>query len=88
LGHRPLVSTQPLKFSDHYVWETYAEVDVRRRNVGSALLPMFKNGELGGGDMRTVGVWSQNRPGVSIPERAIFPDVFMILLSVCRMADN
>jgi hypothetical protein len=61
---------------------------VRRRNLGSALLPMFQNGELGGGDMRTVGIWSQNRPGVSIPERAVFLDVFIVLLSVCRMANN
>lgn len=62
LGHRPIISTQPLKYGP-YVWETYAEVDVRRRNIGSALCHMFGKGELGGGELETVGIWSQNRPG-------------------------
>jgi len=62
LGHRPIISTHPLKYGP-YIWETYAEVDVRRRNIGSALYHMFEKGELGGGDLETVGIWSQNRPG-------------------------
>ena len=63
LGHRPIVSKNPLKFADHYVWETYAQVDVRRRNVGSALHTWFSDGTLGGGELDTVGIWSPNRPG-------------------------
>jgi long-chain acyl-CoA synthetase len=63
LGHRPKVSDEPLKFANHYVWETYGQVDARRRAVGSAIHRMFQNGELGGGDYDTVGIWSQNRPG-------------------------
>jgi long-chain acyl-CoA synthetase len=63
LGHRAVLSTKPLKFADHYTWQTYAEVDVRRRNVGSALTVLFQQGVLGGGEMETVGIWSINRPG-------------------------
>ncbi|KAH8117307.1 acetyl-CoA synthetase-like protein [Phellopilus nigrolimitatus] len=62
LGHRPVVSTDPVKFADHFVWDTYAEVDVRRRNLGSALHKLFSDGVLGGGELQTVGIWSQNRP--------------------------
>ncbi|KAF9501285.1 long-chain-fatty-acid-CoA ligase [Pleurotus eryngii] len=62
LGHRPLVSSNPLKFADHYVWQTYAEVDVRRRRLGSALRYLFDTGVLGGADLDTVGIWSINRP--------------------------
>ncbi|KAI0063466.1 acetyl-CoA synthetase-like protein [Artomyces pyxidatus] len=63
LGHRPLVSANPVKYADHYVWQTWAEVDVRRHNLGSAIHALFQDGTLGGGDLPTVGIWSQNRPG-------------------------
>ncbi|KAJ8093193.1 medium-chain fatty acid-CoA ligase faa2 [Marasmius tenuissimus] len=62
LGHRPQVSANPLKFADHYVWESWGSVDDRRRALGSALHLLFKNGEVGGGELETVGIWSQNRP--------------------------
>ncbi|TFY82291.1 hypothetical protein EWM64_g1722 [Hericium alpestre] len=62
LGHRPLVSTNPLKFGDHFVWQTWAEVDARRRHIGSAIHHLFSAGQLGGGEYPTVGIWSQNRP--------------------------
>lgn len=63
LGYRPKLSTNPVKYADHYVWQTYTEVDARRRAVGSALASLFQQGVLGGGEMETVGLWSQNRPG-------------------------
>jgi hypothetical protein len=63
LGHRPVASKSPLKYSDHYVWQTYAEVDERRRNLGSAIHALFENGTVGGGEYPTVGLWSPNRPG-------------------------
>lgn len=63
LGHRPLISTNPLKFAPYYVWQTWGQVDQRRRRVGSALSLLFKNGTLGGGEFETVGIWAQNRPG-------------------------
>lgn len=63
LGHRPLISTSPVKYANKYVWETYGQVDERRRQVGSGLSHLFANGTLGGGEYRTVGIWSQNRPG-------------------------
>lgn len=62
LGHRSVVSTQPLKFGP-YVWQTYKQVDARRRKIGSALHELFRSGVLRAEDMETVGIWSQNRPG-------------------------
>ena len=61
-GHRPVISTQPLKFGP-YAWQTYKQVDVRRRKIGSALHELFKSGALKAEAMETVGIWSQNRPG-------------------------
>jgi long-chain acyl-CoA synthetase len=66
LGRRPVLSTNPLKFADHYVWETYGEVDVRRRAVGSALRKLFDTGYLKAENLDTVGIWSMNRPGMII----------------------
>jgi long-chain acyl-CoA synthetase len=63
LGHRPLVSKNPLTYAHHYVWQTYAEVDERRRHIGSAIHTLFENGTVGGGEHPTVGLWSSNRPG-------------------------
>jgi hypothetical protein len=65
LGHRPLVSTKPLKFGP-YVWQTYKQVDGRRRCIGSALHRLFSRGELQGEDFETVGIWSLNRPGIRV----------------------
>lgn len=62
LGHRPVISTQPLKLGP-YVWQTYKQVDARRRKIGSALHEFFKSGVLQAQDMEMVGIWSQNRPG-------------------------
>ena len=71
LGHRPILSKQPLKFADHYVWQSWPEVDARRRAVGSAVHKMFQTKELSGGDFETVGIWSKNSS--SMP----FEDVVM-----------
>ncbi|KAG6832688.1 hypothetical protein H0H92_012260 [Tricholoma furcatifolium] len=71
LGRRPVVSSSPLKFANHYVWETYGEVDIRRRNVGSALASLFNKGELGGGEFNAVGIWSANRPEWQIIDIAL-----------------
>lgn len=62
LGHRPVVSTNPLVFGP-YVWQTYTQIAERRKHIGSALHALFAKGELGGGELETVGIWSQNRPG-------------------------
>ncbi|KAH7929786.1 long-chain-fatty-acid-CoA ligase [Leucogyrophana mollusca] len=70
LGHRPVLSTNPLKFGP-YVWQTYREVDIRRRRIGSALHALFQSGELVGQDMETVGIWSQNRPEWQLVELAL-----------------
>ncbi|KAJ6547071.1 hypothetical protein B0H19DRAFT_955000 [Mycena capillaripes] len=71
LGHRPVLSKQPLKLANHYEWQTYAQVDVRRRNIGSALVHLFKTGVLGGGNLETVGLWSINRPEWQIIDIAL-----------------
>ncbi|KAI6150966.1 long-chain-fatty-acid-CoA ligase [Pisolithus tinctorius] len=70
LGHRPVISRSPLKFGP-YVWQTYREVDVRRRRIGSALHRLFATGELKATDMETVGIWSQNRPEWQLVELAL-----------------
>ncbi|KAL0947390.1 hypothetical protein HGRIS_013505 [Hohenbuehelia grisea] len=71
LGHRPVVSEKPLKFADHYVWESYGQVDIRRRNIGSALVHLFSTGVLRSGDLQTVGIWSINRPEWQIIDIAL-----------------
>jgi long-chain acyl-CoA synthetase len=64
LGHRPVASKSPLRYADHYLWQTYAEVNERRRNLGSAVHTLFETGTVGGGgEYPTVGLWSPNRPG-------------------------
>ncbi|KAF9532324.1 hypothetical protein CPB83DRAFT_847650 [Crepidotus variabilis] len=62
LGERKLISTNPLKYATAYTWITYGEADLRRRYIGSALHTLFQKGELGGGELPTVGIWSMNRP--------------------------
>jgi len=66
LGHRPLISSNPVTFAPTYVWETYRQVDERRRNLGSGLQFLWQEGRAGGGELPTVGIWSQNRPGSSL----------------------
>ena len=64
LGHRLVESQEPLKFANHYVWQTWGEIDTRRRNVGSALEGLFKSGAaVGTNGLDTVGIWSANIPG-------------------------
>jgi long-chain acyl-CoA synthetase len=64
LGHREIVSKDPLRFADRYTWQTYEQIDVRRRNVGSAVHTLFKNGALSGENgLDTIGIWAPNRPG-------------------------
>ncbi|EPQ58395.1 acetyl-CoA synthetase-like protein [Gloeophyllum trabeum ATCC 11539] len=69
LGYRPKLAEDQL--ANHFVWQTYAEVDVRRRAIGSALHALFQSGVLGGGEMDTVGIWSQNRPEWQIIDLAL-----------------
>ncbi|KAJ7470284.1 long-chain-fatty-acid-CoA ligase [Mycena latifolia] len=71
LGYRPVVSKQPLQFANQYDWFTYGQVDVRRRQIGSALVHLFKTGVLGGGDLETVGSWSINRPEWQLVDLAL-----------------
>ncbi|KAI6043089.1 long-chain-fatty-acid-CoA ligase [Pisolithus marmoratus] len=70
LGHRPVLSKSPLKFGP-YVWQTYRQVDARRRRIGSALLRLFSTGELKATDIETVGIWAQNRPEWQLVELAL-----------------
>lgn len=70
LGQRPVLSKQPLKYADYHVWQSWPEVDVRRRALGSALHKLFQTGALGGGDLATVGIWSKNCPSTSLSPNA------------------
>ncbi|KIL00658.1 hypothetical protein PAXRUDRAFT_821456 [Paxillus rubicundulus Ve08.2h10] len=70
LGHRPVVSTEPLKFGP-YTWQTYREVDLRRRRIGSALHSLFQRGHIKADGLETVGIWSQNRPEWQLVEFAL-----------------
>ena len=64
IGHRPKVSDEPLKFADHFVWQTYGEVDTRRKNLGSAIQGLFNSGDaLAADGLETVALWSMNIPG-------------------------
>lgn len=66
LGHRPVISEEPLTFGKEYVWQTYGQIDKRRRMVGSALEYKHKSGLYKAGEeFETVGIWSINRPGKS-----------------------
>ncbi|KAI8998742.1 acetyl-CoA synthetase-like protein [Trametes punicea] len=71
LGHRPIVSTQPLKYADYYVWQSWPEIDARRRAIGSGLHKLFQTGEIGGGDLPTVGIWSKNCPNWQLVDLAL-----------------
>lgn len=71
LGHRPVATKNPLKYADHYIWQTYAQVDERRRDLGSAIHALFENGTVGGGELPTVGLWCPNRPGKLLIHRSI-----------------
>ncbi|TBU23210.1 long-chain-fatty-acid-CoA ligase [Dichomitus squalens] len=62
LGHRPILSRKPLTFANYHVWQSWPEVDTRRRAVGSALHKLFQTKELGGYQLDTVGIWSKNCP--------------------------
>ena len=64
LGHRPLLSKKPPTFANYYEWQTWPEVDARRRAVGSAVHRMFQARELVGGELDTVGLWSKNSPSM------------------------
>ncbi|OSD07565.1 acetyl-CoA synthetase-like protein [Trametes coccinea BRFM310] len=71
LAHRPVLSRKPLKLANHYEWQSWTQVDARRRAIGSAVHRMFLDGELGGGDMDTVGIWSKNCPNWLIVDLAL-----------------
>ncbi|TFY63955.1 hypothetical protein EVJ58_g2936 [Rhodofomes roseus] len=70
-GRRPLVSTSPLKFADHYEWDSWHRIDERRRAIGSALCNLFRKGVLGGGQLETVGIWSKNSPEWQLVDTAL-----------------
>ena len=73
LGHRPVLSTSPLQYARHHVWQSWPAVDARRRALGSALHALFATGALGGGDLPTVGIWSKNCPSACVTSLSEIP---------------
>ncbi|KAL1950764.1 hypothetical protein VTO73DRAFT_5888 [Trametes versicolor] len=71
LGHRPILSKKPLQYANYHVWQSWTEVDARRRAVGSAMHKMFQSGELGGRELDTVGIWSKNCPNWLLVDLAL-----------------
>jgi len=64
VGYRPKVSDKPSKFADHFVWQTYGEVDTRRKNLGSAIQGLFDSGDaLAADGLETIALWTMNIPG-------------------------
>jgi len=97
IGYRPQVSTNPLKFADHFVWSTWSEVAKRRLHVGSGIENLFRSGDaVKANGLETVGLWSGNTPGQSLfhvsldPTRSLgtcFPPA-LTPRSLPRMADS
>ncbi|KAI8978835.1 acetyl-CoA synthetase-like protein [Trametes punicea] len=71
LGHRPVLSKQPLQYANYHVWQSWPEVDARRRAIGSAVHMLFQSGTLGGRELDTVGIWSKNCPNWLILDLAM-----------------
>ena len=63
LGRRPLLSTSPLTYANHYEWISWETADIRRQYIGSGLQQLFASGVVGGGPMRSFGIYSGNCPG-------------------------
>ncbi|GJJ09132.1 hypothetical protein Clacol_003354 [Clathrus columnatus] len=64
LGYRPITSQAPLTHALYYKWQTYAEVDVRRRSLGSAL-EFISQETMGIGEaVLDIGIWGCNSPGL------------------------
>ncbi|KAG9002476.1 hypothetical protein FRB94_003836 [Tulasnella sp. JGI-2019a] len=77
LGHRDLISNsteQPNskpEWAPEYTWETYAEVDVRRKAIGSAIEALFRSNTCPSGtDFEGIGIWAINRPEWQIVDLA------------------
>ncbi|KAG8741399.1 hypothetical protein FRC10_002919 [Ceratobasidium sp. 414] len=70
-GMRPVLPDGTL--ARYFVWSTYAEIDVRRQRVGSALEVFRRNGELwnNGERLHNVGIWSGNRPEWQVIDLAL-----------------
>lgn len=77
IGHRPVISTAPPLFANHFVWSTWGEVASRRLNVGSGVENLFRSGDaVKANGLETVGVWSVNTPGVSAFQTHVSLDHF------------
>lgn len=64
LGHRRPLTGDNSQFESHYTWQTYVEIDRRRKAIGSAIESFFRSGRAPSGeDFQAVGFWSVNRPG-------------------------
>ncbi|KAH8102303.1 acetyl-CoA synthetase-like protein [Cristinia sonorae] len=71
LGERKLVSKNPPVWGNTIEWMTWATVDARRRALGSGIYKLFQDGTVGGGALKTVGIWSRNTANWQITDLAL-----------------
>lgn len=78
LGARPW-NASTKSFENHFLWETYSEVDQRARNFGSGISELLRRVGVQPGN-HGVGIWSQNRPEWQITgEIAFSANVFPLV---------
>ena len=68
LGARPW-NPSTKSWENHFLWETYAEVDQRSKNLGSGIFELHRRIGVPPGN-HGVGIWSQNRPEWQITGKA------------------
>lgn len=71
-------------WADEFTWETYAETDAKRTNIGSGLLKLQQDGLVGSPSKTgwSVGIWSHNRPKWQHASQACSA-YSLVLVSLC-----
>ncbi|GJJ09089.1 hypothetical protein Clacol_003311 [Clathrus columnatus] len=81
LGHRPLLSLNPLKYASEYVWMTYEDVDRRRRELGSAFKWFFRK-------LESDGLTKKGRNAVVVGPGEVKDEMGLEMETICVWAVN